>query len=66
VNWDIGIQKWWRLTEAKRFQLRFEMYNAFNHPNFFVPDGNLGDSGFGTITGAYPARSIQFAGKFYW
>jgi len=66
VNWDIGVQKWWHLTEAKRFQLRFEMYNAFNHPNFFVPDGNLGDSGFGTITGAYPARSIQFAGKFYW
>jgi len=65
VNWDMGIQKWWHLTETKRFQLRFEMYNAFNHPNFFVPDGNLGDSGFGTITGAYPARSIQFAGKFY-
>ena len=66
LNWDMGIQKSWRFTETKRFQFRFEMYNAFNHPNFFVPDGNLGDSGFGTITGAYPARSIQFAGKFYW
>ena len=65
VNWDMGIQKWWHITETKRFQFRFEMYNAFNHPNFFVPDSNLGDSGFGTITGAYPARSIQFAGKFY-
>jgi len=66
VNWDMGIQKWWHITESKRFQFRFEMYNAFNHPNFFVPDSNLGDSNFGTITGAYPARSIQFAGKFYW
>jgi len=66
INWDMGIQKWWKFTETKRFQFRLEMYNTFNHPNFFVPDSNLGDSGFGTITGAYPARSIQFAGKFYW
>ena len=37
-----------------------------NHPNFFEPDTNLGDSNFGTITSAYPARSVQFGGKFYW
>jgi hypothetical protein len=66
VNWDMGIQKSWQFTETKRFQFRFEMYNALNHPNFFVPDSNLGDSNFGTITSAYPARSLQFAGKFYW
>jgi hypothetical protein len=64
-NWDMGIQKYWNITESKRIQLRMELYNAFNHPNFFVPDSNLGDANFGTITGAYPARSIQFAGKFY-
>jgi Carboxypeptidase regulatory-like domain/TonB dependent receptor len=64
-DWDMGIQKYWNFTESKRLQFRVEMYNAFNHPNFFVPDSNLGDTGFGTITGAYPARSIQFAGKFY-
>lgn len=64
-NWDLGIQKYWTIRENMRAQFRMEMFNAFNHPNFFVPDGNLGDSGFGTITGAYPARSIQFAGKFY-
>lgn len=65
VNWDMGLQKWWRITETKRFQFRFELFNAFNHPNFFVPDSNLGDSNFGTINAAYPARSLQFAGKFY-
>ena len=65
VNWDMGLQKWWNITETKRFQFRFELFNAFNHPNFFVPDSNLGDSNFGTITSAYPARSLQFAGKFY-
>jgi hypothetical protein len=73
VNWDMGLQKWWKFTETKRLQFRFELYNAFNHPNFFTPDTNLGDfnpnpalNSFGVITGAYPARSLQFAGKFYW
>jgi hypothetical protein len=66
VNWDMGLQKWWRITETKRFQFRFELFNAFNHPNFFTPDTNLGDANFGTITAAYPARSLQFGGKFYW
>jgi hypothetical protein len=65
VNWDMGLQKWWNITETKRFQFRFELFNAFNHPNFFTPDTNLGDANFGTITAAYPARSLQFAGKFY-
>jgi len=64
-NWDFGIQKYWTIRENMRAQFRMELFNAFNHPNFFVPDSNLGDSNFGTITGAYPARSIQFAGKFY-
>jgi len=66
VNFDTGIEKWWSLGEARRLQFRFEMFNAFNHPNLFEPDTNLGDSNFGTITSAYPARSVQFGGKFYW
>jgi hypothetical protein len=65
-NWDMGIQKWWGLGEVRRLQFRFEMFNAFNHPDFFEPDTNLGDSTFGTITSAYPARSIQFGLKFYY
>lgn len=65
-NWDMGIQKWWGLGEQRRLQFRFEMFNALNHPNFFEPDTNLGDANFGTITSAYPARSVQFGLKFYW
>jgi len=37
----MGIQKWWDFSEAKRLQFRMEMFNAFNHPNFFAPDLNL-------------------------
>ena len=65
-NYDMGIEKWWALGETRKLQFRFEMFNAFNHPDFFEPDTNLGDSNFGTITSAYPARSVQFGGKFYW
>jgi hypothetical protein len=64
-DWDMGIQKWWDFSEAKRLQFRLEMFNAFNHPNFFAPDTNLGDSGFGRISQAYPARDVQAALKFY-
>ncbi len=64
-NWDMGIQKWWGLGESRRLQFRFEMFNALNHPNFFEPDTNLGDANFGTITSAYPARSVQFGLKYY-
>jgi hypothetical protein len=65
-DYDMGIGKWWGLGELRRLQLRVEMFNVFNHPSFFEPDTNLGDSNFGTITAAYPARSVQFGGKFYW
>lgn len=64
-GWDMGIQKWWNVTESKRIQFRFEMFNALNHPDFFQPDTNLGDLNFGKITSAYQARTAQFAGKFY-
>jgi hypothetical protein len=65
-NWDMGIEKWWGFGEERRLQFRYEMFNALNHPDFFEPDTNLGDSTFGTITAAYPARSVQFGLKFYY
>ena len=40
-------QKLWRLTEAMRLQLRAEMFNAFNHPNFDNPrDASVGSPSF--------------------
>ena len=74
INWDMGIQKWWSFSEAKRLQFRLEMFNTFNHPNFFAPDQNLSDynpsdllhSTFGKISQAYPSRDVQAALKFYW
>jgi hypothetical protein len=65
-NWDIGIQKWWTWRDLLRLQYRAEMFNAFNHANFYAPNTQLGNPGFGRITGALPSRDIQMALKLYW
>jgi hypothetical protein len=66
INWDMGIHKSWPFHESKRLEFRCEMFNSLNHPNFFLPGGDLSNSKtFGIISQAFPARSVQFAGKFY-
>ena len=75
-NWDTSLMKNWQIKESMRLQFRAELYNTFNHPQFYTPntgytgcDPNAGStcaSGFGQITNAFPARTVQFAGKFYW
>lgn len=75
-NVDLGIMKNWYLPKETRLQFRAEMFNAFNHPNFYLPNGsytgcdpNAGNgcvSSFGQITNAFPAREVQFSGKYYW
>jgi hypothetical protein len=75
-NWDTALMKNWQFSEAMRLQFRAELYNSFNHPQFYTPntgytgcdpnaDSSCGSS-FGQITNAFPARTVQFAGKFYW
>ena len=65
-NWDIGIQKWWNFSDQIRLQFRGEFFNAFNHANFYAPDTNLTDGGFGTIRQSFGPRDVQVAGKLYW
>lgn len=75
-NFDTAILKNWSLGESRRIQFRAEMFNTFNHPNFFTPNGSYSGcdpnsdtncvSGFGQITKAFPSREMQFSSKFYW
>jgi hypothetical protein len=66
ANWDIGMQKWFHYREILKLEFRAEMFDAFNHPNFYAPDGNLTDSTFGVISATLPPRDIQFGLKLYW
>jgi Carboxypeptidase regulatory-like domain/TonB dependent receptor len=80
-NWDTAIMKNWRFKEEMRLQFRAEMFNTFNHPQFYAPQGggeaftgcdpngasaSSCSSTMGQITNTFPARTVQFGGKFYW
>jgi hypothetical protein len=65
-NTDVAILKNLALSETKRFEFRAELFNVFNHTQFFNPDGNSTDgSQFGQVTQAKDPRLVQFALKFY-
>ncbi|HXW15026.1 MAG TPA: hypothetical protein VEN79_10995, partial [Terriglobia bacterium] len=74
-NWDIGAFKNFNFNEKVTLQLRFESFNTWNHPQYYVPltgptagggcnpDCTLSDATFGKITIAAPGRIIQLGGK---
>lgn len=72
---DIGLVKNFPFKERYRLQFRWEMFNAFNHPNFGLPSNSVTSSNFGQITGlagqgsnpfsGIPPRIMQAALKFY-
>ena len=76
-NWDMGLVKYFPITERAKFQLRVETFNTFNHTQWGVDPATQGGSGpgtsaevtnvnagnFGAITSARPPRIIQFGGK---
>ncbi len=65
-NTDIAILKSIRFNESKRAEFRAELFNVFNHTQFFNPDGNSTDgSQFGQVTQAKDPRLVQFALKFF-
>jgi hypothetical protein len=49
-NLDLSFVKQFAITESKSLQLRGEMFNATNHPNWGAPGTTLGASNFGIIT----------------
>jgi hypothetical protein len=63
---DLSLSKSWSLFSAERsLQFRAEMFNAFNHPNFGLPDNDPSSSNAGQITGigAISPRVVQLALK---
>jgi hypothetical protein len=68
---DLGLHKTFSITDRIRTQFRFEAFNALNHTNFNLPDGNRSSGNFGRITGASAAgggsdpRILQLALRFW-
>jgi outer membrane receptor protein involved in Fe transport len=63
-NWDFTIMKVTPINERFKLQFRTDLLNAFNHAQFFQPDGNTTDgTDFGRVKRARDPRLIQFALK---
>jgi hypothetical protein len=64
-NVDLSIYKEFPFSEGRRFQLRFEAFNAFNLHSFTLPDAAVNSPNFGHIFGSSAGRILQIAGKIY-
>jgi hypothetical protein len=62
-NVNASLVKNTALSERVDLQIRAEVFNLFNHPNFNLPDNFLGSPTFGQITSARDPRHIQFGAK---
>ncbi|HXM11963.1 MAG TPA: carboxypeptidase regulatory-like domain-containing protein [Terriglobales bacterium] len=63
---DISFIKNIPIDERSHFEFRAELFNIFNHTQFYNPDGNSTDgSQFGQVTQVKDPRLAQFALKFY-
>jgi len=69
-DWDMNLKKNTEWRGHYNLQLRADVFNVFNHPNFAVPNSAISNtSTVGTITGiastpSYQARTMEFAAKF--
>jgi hypothetical protein len=73
-NWDLSLFKNFPVGDRRRFQFRWEVYNALNHAQFSGLDvtarfdGSTGkqiSSTFGQFTSARNPRQMQLALRFY-
>ncbi|WP_255551315.1 TonB-dependent receptor [Granulicella sp. dw_53] len=65
-NWDMNLQKNTSLGERYRLQLRGEVFNVFNHPNFGTPSSAISNpASVGVISSTVnESRTVEFAAKF--
>jgi Carboxypeptidase regulatory-like domain len=68
-NYDMALHKVTNFSGTRALELRLEMFNVFNHAQFYggnSVDGNIGDQGgtFGYVTKAADPRIGQIAAKF--
>ena len=67
ANVDASLAKSFPIfNEKRRLTLRIELFNAFNHPNYALPDPNISDvNTVGSITSLVKSmREAQFAARF--
>jgi hypothetical protein len=62
---DFSIVKSFEMRDSRRLQFRAEFFNAFNHPNFGLPNRTFGVPDFGVISSTTTSpRQIQFGLRY--
>ncbi|MGB7169662.1 MAG: hypothetical protein WBD32_11720, partial [Acidobacteriaceae bacterium] len=69
VDFDFSLMRNQPIAEKDTLQLRADLFNMFNHPNFDVPDRIFDDPTFGALISANaygnrPPRQLQLAARF--
>jgi hypothetical protein len=60
---DLSLVKNFPIGGRTRFQVRADVFNAFNTVNFGNPNGGFGTANFGRITSADAMRRVELGGK---
>jgi len=66
-NFDMTLEKSLRLAREQSLEFRVELFNTFNHAQFYGPasvDGQIEDPNFGYIVSAAAPRLIQLVAKY--
>ncbi len=64
-NWDLYLNKKFKLTERYSLTFRSEFFNAFNHPNYVITNTSFGTPSFGVYSSTVGnPRVLQLALKF--
>ena len=61
---DLSLAKAFDVRAGRQIQFRIEAFNAFNFVNWNNPNGTLGNTNFGIISGAAAAREMQLSLKY--
>jgi hypothetical protein len=62
ANLDCSLFKEQQITEHYRVQIRGEFFNAFNHPQFDLPNATIGSAAAGVISSTVGSpRDIQLS-----
>jgi hypothetical protein len=66
-NWDISFSKQTPIGERLRMEFRTDIFNVWNHAQFYTVDGNISNLGgtFGQVLHVRDPRLLQFALKFH-
>jgi outer membrane receptor protein involved in Fe transport len=61
---DLNLQKRIRAGGTRTLELRVDVFNLFNTPQFGTPGRTLGTPAFGVISSAGPGRQVQLGTRF--